>query len=361
MKTSASLWLLAAGLLPCAAHAAPGVTLYGIVSSAVRYTSNIDARQHDQLALVSGGMVGSRFGLKGDEDLGGGLHAIFQLENGFGSDDGRASYNAFFGRQAWVGLSGDWGSLTFGRQYNALNNIGWAFDPLDQGWGNFWSDPLYLGGDIFFQDYRINNSVVYQRTLGAFTVQLDYGAGEQPGSMSRGTTLGGGVKYQQGPLALGVAYDQRRGDGSNGDDQTIRNYSVGGSYAIGKATAYIGHMGRRESRGDAHYNIAFVGLGYQLTPALHLSGAYYRYRQSGDVTTQFQDTPVHLGGGSADSVAFVADYAFSKRTSLYLETDVVRARGGAVGRETEYWAGTPVTDVSASTRVGVMVGMRHHF
>lgn len=358
MKTPASLWLLAAGLLPCAAYAEPGVTLYGIVSSAVRYTSNIDGNHHDQAALVSGGMVGSRFGLKGDEDLGGGNHAIFQLESGFGSDDGRAAYNAFFGRQAWVGLSGNWGSLTVGRQYNALNNIGWAFNPLDRGWGNFWSDPLYIGGDIFFQDYRVNNSVVYQRTLGPVTVQLDYGAGEQPGSIKRGTTLGGGVKYQQGALALGAAYDQRRG---STDDNTIRNYSIGGSYAVGKATAYVGHMGRRESAGDARFNIAFVGLGYQLTPALHLSGAYYRYWQSGDVTTQFQEVPVHLGSGNADSVAFVADYAFSKRTSVYLETDVVHARGGTVGRETEYWAGSPATNVSRSTRVGVMVGMRHHF
>jgi len=358
MKKSASLWLLATGLLPGAAHAESGVTLYGIVSTAVRYTSNIDGRHHDQAALVSGGMVGSRWGLKGTEDLGGGNHAIFQLEAGIGSDDGRASYNALFGRQAWAGLSGNWGSLTFGRQYNALNNIGWAFNPLDQGWGNFWSDPLYIGGDIFFQDYRIDNSVVYQRTIGPVSVQLDYGAGEQPGNQSRGTTIGGGVKYQQGPLALGVAYDQRRStDGAN----TIRNYSVGGSYAVGNATAYLGHMGRRESASDAQFDISFVGLGYQVTPALHLSGAYYRYRQRGGVTTQFQDKPVLLGSGNADSIALVGDYALSRRTSLYVEADVVYARGGTVGRETEYWAGTPVTDLDSTTRVGVMIGMRHAF
>ncbi len=358
MKKTASLWLLAAGLLPCATYASSGVTLYGIVDSAVRYTSNIDARHHDEIGLLSSGMAGSRFGLKGDEDLGGGNHAIFQLEARFDTDNGRPGYNALFGRQAWVGLSGQWGSLTFGRQYNALNNMGWAFDPLAQGWGLFWSDPLYVGGDIFFQDYRINNSVVYQRTIGAFSVQLDYGAGEQPGSMIRGTTLGGGVKYQQGPLALGVAYDQRRNDdGGN----TVRNYSIGASYAIGKATAYVGHLGRRESASEARYAISYAGLGYQLTPVLHLSGAYYRYQQSGNVTTQFRDVPVHLGSGNADSVAFVADYAFSKQTSLYLETDMVLARGGTVGRETEYWSGTPVTDASRSTRVGVMVGMRHQF
>ncbi|AZG16030.1 porin [Cupriavidus pauculus] len=358
MKTPASLWLLAAGLLPCAAYAGSGVTLYGLVDSAVRYTSNIDGRHHSQVGVLSSGMAASRFGLKGDEDLGGGIHAIFQLEAGFGSDTGKMNYDALFGRQAWVGLSGHWGSLTFGRQYNALNNIAWEFDPLAKGWGLFWSDPLYIGGDIFFQDYRINNSVVYQKQVGPFSVQLDYGAGEQPGTLARGTTLGGGVKYQQGALALGVAYDQRRSDdGAN----TVRNYSVGGSYAMGKATAYAGHLGRRESGQDARFNISYVGLGYQLTQALHLSGAYYRYRQSGNVTTQFLDVPVHLGAGNADSVALVADYALSKRTSVYLESDVVVARGGTVGRETEYWAGTPVTDVSRSTRVGVMVGMRHQF
>ena len=358
MKNTASLWLIAAGLLPGAAYATSSVTLYGIVDSAVRYTSNVDGRHHGQLGLVSSGIAGSRFGLKGDEDLGGGNHAIFQLETGFGSDDGRTSYNAFFGRQAWVGLRGNWGSLTFGRQYNALNNIGWAFNPLAQGWGVFWSDPVYIGGDIFFQDYRINNSVVYQHTVGPFSVQLDYGAGEQPGSMSHGTTLGGGVKYQQGALTLGVAYDQRRSDDGR---STVHNYSAGGAYAMGRATAYLGYLGRRESANDARYGMAYAGLGYQVTPALHVSGAYYRYQQSGNVTTQFQDVPVHLGSGNADSVALVADYAFSKRTSVYVEADMVLARGGTVGRETEYWAGTPVTDVSRSTRVGAMVGMRHQF
>ncbi|MCY1216567.1 Outer membrane porin protein precursor [compost metagenome] len=361
MRKTASPWLLAAGLLSAAApsaHAEPGVTLYGIVSSAVRYTSNLDGHHNDQAALVSGGLVGSRFGLKGDEDLGGGNRALFQFEAGIGSDDGRASYNALFGRQAFVGLSGDWGSLTVGRQYNALNNIGWAFNPLAQGWGNFWSDPLYIGGDIFFQDYRIDNSVVYKRAIGPLTVQLDYGVGEQRGSLARGTTLGAGVMYQQGALALGAAFDQRKSDdGSN----TVRNYSAGGSYAFGKATAYLGHMGRRESAGDARFNIAFAGLGYQLTPALHLSGAYYRYWQGGNVTTQFQDVPALLGSGNADSIAVVADYALSRRTSVYLEADAVHARGGAVGRETEYWAGTPAAGVDRSTRVGVMLGMRHQF
>ncbi|SOY68528.1 Porin [Cupriavidus taiwanensis] len=362
MNKPASLWLLAGALLPaalpCASHAQSNLTLYGVVSTAVRYTSNLDGRHHDLAEIVSSGIGGSRWGLKGKEDLGGGNQAVFLLENGFGTDDGKTAYNALFGRQAYVGLSGDWGALTFGRQYNALNNIGWAFDPLDQGWGNFWSDPLYTGGDIFFQGYRINNSVVYKKTLGPVSIQLDYGFGEQPGSPARGATFGGGVMYQRGPLAFGVAYDQQRpGTGGN----TLHNYSVGASYVVGNATGYAGYMGRRERNPDARFGIAFVGIGYQATPALHLSGAYYRYNQSGNVTTQFQSTPIALGSGNADAVSAVADYALSKRTSLFLEADATFARGGTVGRETEYWAGTPVTDLRSTTRVGVMAGIRHSF
>lgn len=75
----------------------------------------------------------------------------------------------------------------------------------------------------------------------------------------------------------------------------------------------------------------------------------------------FQAAPLSLGSGNADVFAAVADYAFSKRTSAFLEADATVARGGAVGRETEYWGGTPVTDVGKSTRIGVMLGLRHQF
>jgi len=358
MKQIAGLWLLAGVVLPFATHAQTNVTLYGVISTAVRYTSNIDGEHGSLSQLVSSGIGGSRWGLKGSEDLGNGNQTIFVLENGFGTNDGKTAYNALFGRQAYVGVSGAWGSLTLGRQYNALNNIGWAYNPLDQSWGNFWSDPLYTGGDVFFQDYRINNSVVYSRTTGPLTLQADYGFGQQAGSTSRGSTFGGGLMYQQGPLSVGVAYDQHR---ARTGDNTLHNYSIGGSYAVGKATAYLGHMGRRETAQHPRYAISFIGLGYQLTPALHVSGAYYRYQQRGKVTTQYQPVPVLLGSGNGDIVAAVADYALSPRTSVFLELDATRARGGAVGRETEYWSGQAATGVGSTTRIGVMTGMRHMF
>ena len=358
MKRIASLGLLAGTMLPCASPAETSVTLYGVISTAVRYTSNIDGDHGSLAQLVSSGIGGSRWGLKGTEDLGGGNQTVFVLESGFDTNDGTGTYGALFGRQAYVGLAGDWGSLTFGRQYNALNNIGWAYNPLDQSWGNFYSDPLYTGGDVFFQDYRLNNSIIYSRSAGPFSVQLDYGFGQQTNSLARGSTFGGGLMFQEGALSAGVAYDQQR---AIQGDNTLHNYFLGASYLIDKTTAYLGHMGRRETTGDARYAIYFVGLGYQATPALHLSAAYYRYQQRGKVTTQHQAVPIALGSGNGDVVSAVADHALSKRTNVFFEIDATRARGGAVGRETEYWAGQPALGVDGTTRIGVMTGMRHVF
>ena len=112
------------------------VTLYGVVDANVEYVTNIAPGQptvnpvtgqasvgpgHDRVALQSGGMSASRWGLRGVEDLGGGVQALFVLESGFSLDDGKSMQGGrLFGRQAFVGLSSSLGALTFGRQYTHL-------------------------------------------------------------------------------------------------------------------------------------------------------------------------------------------------------------------------------------------------
>ena len=342
MKLRASLWLLAGTLLPAAAQAEPGVTLYGVISTAVRYTSNLDGRHDNRAELVSSGIGGSRWGLKGTEELGGGNRAVFLLENGFGTDDGRTAYNALFGRRAYAGLTGTWGSLTFGRQYNALNNIGWAFNPLDQSWGNFWSDPLYTGGDIFFGDYRINHSVVYKHTLGPVSVQLDYGRADSPAAGAR-QHLRWRADVPAGALSVGVAYDQRRVAGGG---NTLHNYSAGASYVLGKATFYAGHMGRREAAGDARFGIGFVGVGYQLT---WRSMYPVRTTTTGSAATSPRSSvPRRCGWAAAGPTASPRCSTTRCRSApACSRRPTPRARGGAVGRETEYWGGQPLSGWTA--------------
>lgn len=118
---------------------------------------------------------------------------------------------------------------------------------------------------------------------------------------------------------------------------------------------------RPKRPGDARFAISFLRLGCGVTPALHLSAAYYHYTQNRSASTQFQPAAVRLGSGNSDVVAVVADHALSTRISVFLEGDATVARNGAVGRETEYWGPAPLTDISRSTRIGVKLGMRHQF
>src|SRR6202044_3471932 len=108
------------GVFATAAHAQSSVTLYGLIDAGITYTNNQGG--HSNWQETSGSINGSRWGLRGAEDLGGGLKAIFTLENGFGINNGTLRQGGReFGRQAFVGLAGDqFGAVTLGRQYDSV-------------------------------------------------------------------------------------------------------------------------------------------------------------------------------------------------------------------------------------------------
>src|SRR5579875_4171315 len=92
------------GVFATAAHAQSSVTLYGLIDAGITYTNNQNG--HSNWKASSGSVNGSRWGLRGAEDLGGGLKAIFTLENGFNIMNGtNGQGGAEFGRQAYVGIS----------------------------------------------------------------------------------------------------------------------------------------------------------------------------------------------------------------------------------------------------------------
>ncbi|HXE18309.1 MAG TPA: porin, partial [Castellaniella sp.] len=124
-KTLLAAALLAGFATAGVAQAETSVTLYGILDTGYGYQNFKDSHGATDFrarssGLRSGFVNGNRWGLKGAEDLGNGLRAIFQLENGFNIGTGSLDGNNMFNRQAFVGLSSDnWGSLTLGRQYSA--------------------------------------------------------------------------------------------------------------------------------------------------------------------------------------------------------------------------------------------------
>ena len=117
-----TLLAMAALAAACGVQAQSNVTIYGVLDSGVEHLTNVGATRSGLTRMPGLGVsVPSRLGFRGTEDLGGGLKAVFTLESGFGTDTGTLNQGGrFFGRQAFVGLSGSWGAVTLGRQYSML-------------------------------------------------------------------------------------------------------------------------------------------------------------------------------------------------------------------------------------------------
>lgn len=230
------------------ALAQSNVTIYGIADAAIARTS---ASGHSNFVVSSGNLNGSRLGFKGSENLGNGLKAVFDIEMGYSIDTGASGPGTLFGRQAWVGLSSQWGALSLGRQYNpgffssarydAM--LGTNFSPVEilagaPGVGNdvkLGSTRLRAGGSA-----RTNNSIVYDSpNYMGFKGRLIYGAGETANDFNRGRTVALGVDYANGPLAVGYVHSRYRLttaealDGQNDND--LKENLIGASYDFGIA------------------------------------------------------------------------------------------------------------------------------
>ncbi|OWT68193.1 MULTISPECIES: porin [unclassified Achromobacter] len=238
--------LLAAALLAGfagAAQAETSVTLYGIVDIGVGY-QQIKGGGFDKqskFGLANGVQNGSRWGLRGSEDLGDGLRAVFTLESGFNSADGQSAQGGrLFGRQATLGLaSNSWGQLDFGRQTNIASKFFGSIDPFAEGFNMANIGTAFSSANTT----RYDNMVLYQTPVfGGFQAGAGYSfniddtnaaqTGYRTNNNQRGITAG--VRYVNGPINIAAAYDQlNRSEtdttGANTGDR-IRAWLVGGTY-----------------------------------------------------------------------------------------------------------------------------------
>ncbi|HTH77078.1 MAG TPA: porin, partial [Trinickia sp.] len=173
-----------------AAHAQSSVTLYGVIDTSLTYVHHTDGNKNLwALGNASGGdLSGTRWGLKGQEDLGGGLAAIFQLENGFDPSNGRLGQgNREFGRQAFVGLTSQtYGTLTLGRQYDPVVDLVQGIT-ADNYFGSAFATP----GDVdnYDNSSRTDNAIKYlSPTYAGFQFEAMYALGGVAGSTGSGQT-----------------------------------------------------------------------------------------------------------------------------------------------------------------------------
>lgn len=367
MKKS-SMLLLAAGLTTGgAAFAQSNVTIYGIVDTSIRYLSSDNAQGNSNVRMDNGAIANSRLGFKGTEDLGGGLKAMFQLENGFNGDTGgMSSPNTIFNRQSWVGLGGSFGKVSVGRQNTPLFDLmADHFDPLTV--GNYDSNSwLPAAGTLV----RNSNMIKYYGSFSGFSVGLSYAAGEQAGSARRGSQISSSLQYTTGPFSIGGGWQQTVSpDNSDYKDST---YNLSASYKIGAAKLFGGYYNIKDSTGlytSAYMAMSnsvasagsvagverkdkgyFFGTSYQATPALSLTGAFY-YDKSENVSVKNLG---NLGDGKRYAVVGWVEYALSKRTQVYTIVDYNKAKDAARAELTGQSSGK-----DNLTTVGI--GIRHIF
>jgi predicted porin len=321
-------------------YAQSSVSLYGIVD--VEVLHRIGATDGSQTLMTEGAMQGSRWGIKGSEDLGGGWKSLFQLENGFAVFNGKLDQQGqLFGRQAWIGLSKASGSfsntLTFGRQYTIPFAMMSNFDPLN------WANALALSWPFLLGGCRFDNTIQYSLQASTLNALLQYSVGGQPGSVAEGATLAAGSSYSAGPLMLGFSLEQ-----SKDAKQNIMKYgSLGAKLSLGNSTIFALY---ELSLRDANFTPGASGTSAPLANTNLLSNAgnpNTRRDQVIDVGASYYVTPflqttvgvmhdsasgVTGGGRGNDTTTYaVVDYFLSKRTDMYAEVDYTRLTGAEVG------------------------------
>ncbi|WP_408499886.1 porin [Paraburkholderia xenovorans] len=386
-----SLLAIPAGLLLAAnAQAQSSVTLYGIVDAGIAYVHNAQgANGLNQSSLVkfsSGNMSGSRWGLKGTEDLGGGLAAVFQLENGFNVGTGALGQGSReFGRKAVVGLSsGSYGTVTLGRQYDPVVDLVQGLTE-DNYFGGTFASPGDL--DNYDNSLRVSNSIKYVSPLFAgFQVEALYGVGGVAGATGNGQTYSFGAAYANGPLSVGAGYFYANGGNTTVTNTNTRTWTstsdtlfntvinagfasaksiqivrVGGQYVIGAATVGVAYSNTQYAtdafstyRDTAKFNNGSVFFNYQITPALRAGVGYNYTSLTGPASAHYNQ--VNLGG----------DFALSKRTELYALAGYQKASGNtlnASGKVVGAQASIGSFGVSSGTNSQelAVVGIRHKF
>jgi predicted porin len=313
------LALAVLGAFAGAAYAQSSITVYGVADAGVTYSKNGNPAGNT-IGLDSGNQSGSRIGFKGREDLGGGLAAIFTLENGFTLDDGvTGQSNRLFGRQAWVGLSGNFGTVKLGRQQTALYSALTDLDPFAIGlagnaqrvfgYGLYAADPLT----------RTDNTLSYTTAnYAGFSGSLSYAFGEKAGDNTANRSIGVGAQYATGPLNVQFAYQK-----SNTAALTAQTTGSLGLTAGTQADVTAALIGATYNFGVAKAHVAYADnklelLGRDVKDRNWLLGVSVPVGGVGSVLASYTRNDVKdLNQGKSDQYAIGYTHALSKRTNLY--------------------------------------------
>ena len=301
-----------------AAMAQSSVTLYGIADAYVGSTkTEVNGVGQRQTAVNTSGVNGSRWGLKGSEDLGGGMSAIFQLESGFSLDTGASAQNGtLFSRQAFVGLQSGFGTVSLGRQYSAYDALHGATNHNYDAFTFSASGPVAANG---MRDYtsRVDNSIAYNSPdFSGFSGAVVYGLGENKNAL---TNVNGSatdnasvhIKYANGPVMVGYAYQQEKLAAVAGVQDKNKYNLIGGTYDFGVAKL-VGSYNTAK-------NNTFKDKEGQIGVVVPFGAAAV---SAGYARSKSENAGVQRTG---KGYSILGTYALSKRTGLYAGAQSTKA------------------------------------
>jgi predicted porin len=379
-RISIASFIAAAGLWGWGAAAqAQSVTLYGILDTGVEYINHASANGSSVVRMPGNtGELPSRWGLRGVEDLGGGYKAVFTLESGITVGTGGLGQGGrLFGRQAFVGIDGPLGLLTFGRQYSMLYRA--IFD------ADFIGPDIYgiASLDAWIASARSDNTVAYQRHFGPVTVGATYSFGRDasptggtntPGSGTCAGNLAGNseacrewsamLKYDVKVGGVAISYDRQ--DGGPGATANLFN---------GIAPVGLAGSGNRDSRFllDGYFKLGNFQLGaVWLNRQVEFTGPGAKSITSNQYVLEagYQVTPSFLVDGLVQKIidrqqdtrasmeVLRATYFLSVRTAVYAQAALLQNSTYAAYSVSGGGSSTPGKGMN---QFGMMCGVRHSF
>ncbi len=375
-KTLAALAVL--GAFSGAAFAQSNVQVYGLVDGGLQFINpSVDALD-STFGLASGQQSGSRFGLKGSEDLGNGLKAVFQLENGFNMDDGKLGQGGrLFGREASLGLAGKFGSLTWGR-FGSLGSGTGSQDML----GNM--DPFSTGfmdagiqATQAFTSLRVDNSVAFKTNVySGFQAGLMYSFavdGQEVADADKNNRLTGlAATYTVGKLWAGLSYEMVEFADATPAKEDDKVLKFGVNYDFGMVKPMFSYSRAEGAQKIGDFSLAGTGVksdAYMIGATAPIMG--------GKLMASYQMLDIDDQGVKAGRDVFSVgyDYPFSKRTNLYAVysyskgDDMLDENGYKGAKAADPAKPTAIekaaidldSGIATANRSVVQIGLRHKF
>jgi predicted porin len=338
-----------------AAHAQSSVTLYGIVDASLLYTSKTldpatGQNAGHQYSFTDSGLSGSRFGMRGVEDLGGGMRAIFQLESGFSVANGSLnnSNGNLFGRQAWVGVDSRFGTVKAGLQFSPFFLAVYDFDPREMDY--FGSGLVTYLNNVFVTGLFNPNGISYTSPeIAGLQASGMLALGGAAGDFQAGRQYSASLRYHLGGLTVDAALYSGNAGGSAGtiaipSAVEFMGRAIGARYTFSNLTVKLSYT-QYKVAGSFNNRVYAGGASYGITPALNVDAGVWVTRDGND--------------SSNNSILASAglEYSLSKATVAY-------AQAGFVTNHGAMHTGLSVNNalnLPTGTTAGANVGIRHTF